>query len=347
MSRAPAIVSEHAAPSTLPALTVLQSSGRPTRTTNPYLLQLLDALPPPLRIEYFSMKRALFSRYDVFHVHWPEYLVRHRTRAGTWAKQAGMALVLLRLWAMRIPIVRTLHNLAPHEAGNLGERVLLRWMDRLTTLWIRINPATQERAPATVTILHGHYRAWYAAIPKPRPVAGRLLHFGLLRRYKGVETLLACMQALDDPSLSLRIVGNPASEELADEVRAGCRRDPRISARLEYVDDETLAREIGEAELVVLPYRQMHNSGTLLLSLSLDRPVLAPANDANAAIAAEVGPGWVYLYEGEIDASLIADTLARVRERDDGAPDLSARDWERLGQQHHRAYAAALRSKAS
>ena len=41
---------------------------------------------------------------------------------------------------------------------------------------------------------------------------------------------------------------------------------------------------------MVLPYRQMHNSGAVLAALSLDRPVLVPATDQRG-LGAEVGPG--------------------------------------------------------
>lgn len=326
-------------------ITVLQSSGLPSKTTNPYLIQLLASLPPGLRVEYFSMLRALFSSYDVFHVHWPEYLVRHRSRLGTAFKQLGAFLLLLKLWVTRTPVVRTLHNLQPHEGSSRRERALLAWLDRLTTVWIRINATTEQRPPVTVTILHGHYRDWFAAMPAPDAVPGRLLHFGLLRPYKGVETLLAAMTDIADAEVSLRIVGNPASDGIVDEVRQACRNDSRISATLRYVEDAELASEIGQAELIVLPYRQMHNSGTLLLALSLARPVLAPWNQANVAIADEVGPGWVFLYRDELEARAIAETLASIRQRGAIAPpDLSARDWDKVGRQHHEAYASALRA---
>jgi beta-1,4-mannosyltransferase len=62
-----------------PRFVVLQSTGRPDDTTNPYLVQLLRALPDTVEVRYFSVCDALLSRYDLFHVHWPEYLIRHPT----------------------------------------------------------------------------------------------------------------------------------------------------------------------------------------------------------------------------------------------------------------------------
>ena len=126
-------------------------------------------------------------------------------------------------------------------------------------------------------------------------------------------------------------------------VEEACAADARTSARLEYVGDEVLAREIGEAQCVVLPYQDMQNSGALLLALSLGRPVLVPRSEANAVLAAEVGEEWVRLYDGVLDADVLAEALrAQTRWRRQSAPDLSRRDWPRLGVQHHATYMAAL-----
>lgn len=328
---------------TLPPVTVLFSTERPNAKTNPYLTQLYDALPGQVTPHFFSMREALLARYDVLHLHWPEYLVRHPSRLGTLAKQCATAVLLLRLKLTGTPVVRTLHNLAPHEDRGWGERTLLRWIDGMTRRWIRINATTPPRPPFTDTILHGHYRDWFAKMPQEPSVPGRLLHFGLIRPYKGVETLLEAMAAQQDPGLSLRIVGNPATPQMRGLVEQACQDDPRISALLAYVEEPVLAQEVSRCELVVLPYRQMHNSGTLLLALSLARPVLAPWSESNAAIAREVGPGWVFLYEGEFESALLRQTIDQVRATARATtPDLSQRDWTRIGQLHYLTYLEAL-----
>lgn len=327
-------------------ITVLQSLGKPDDTTNPYLVQLLRALPAEVEVKFFSIRNALFSRYDVFHVHWPEYLIRHGAPLATLVKRLCVALLLLRLWLTGVPVVRTLHNARPHEPGGRIEAMLLRWLDRLTTRRIRINAAERETDPRTDTILHGHYRDWYAAHPVPHPVRGRLLCFGLIRPYKGTETLIDAFRSLEDARSRLRIVGNPVGEEMRRVVEEACIADPRISARLEYVSDPVLAHEIGEAQAVVLPYRDMQNSGALLLALSLGRPVLVPRSAANAALAAEVGAEWVRLYDGPLQAEILDRALRDDTPRRAALPDLSRRDWPALGAQHYATYVAALRDAA-
>ena len=337
-------------PAAASRIVVLQSTPSPDDTTNPYLVQLFRAFPRSVETRYYSLRTALFARYDLFHVHWPEYLLRHPSRPRALFKRLGMCALLLRLWATGTPVVRTLHNLQPHEDGGWMERLLLRGLDRLTTRRIRINAAGDDDREAADTILHGHYRDWFAARRVPATVPGRVLYFGLIRPYKGVESLLDAFRALPGSALdgiapTLRVVGNPATEAMRATVQSACDADPRIGALLRYVDDDVLAREIGEAQLVVLPYRQMLNSGALLLALSLSRPVLVPWSEANARLADEVGPGWVRLYRDALDADTLADALHALQAAPpQGVPDLSRRDWPALGRQHHATYASALRA---
>ena len=101
--------------------------------------------------------------------------------------------------------------------------------------------------------------------------------------------------------------------------------------------------EVGAAELVVLPYREMHNSGVLLVTLSLDRPVLVPSTPSNLALAEEVGPDWIYLYDGELSSAILQATLERMRAAGPRPrPRLDDRDWQTLGRQSYRTYLRAL-----
>jgi beta-1,4-mannosyltransferase len=236
-----------------------------------------------------------------------------------------------------------LHNPRPHEQPPQFDRAVLRGLDRATTRWIRLNAFTAAPDPArTSTILHGHYRDWFAQADRPA-VPGRLLCFGLLRPYKGVECLLESFAQLDAPSASLHVVGSPTTSDLREAVLAVASVDTRVTARLEYVDEEALRDEIAAAELVVLPYRELHNSGAALLALSLDRPVLLPASEVASALAEEVGPGWVHVYPGELSAAALATALARSREVVRAErPDLSRRQWPEAGKAHRAVYLAAL-----
>lgn len=328
---------------------VLQSFPDGRATTNPYLVQLDRGLREKLQVDGFSWWRALTAQYDVFHVHWPEILLQGRTPARALARRLLFALLLTRLRLRHTAVVRTLHNLRSHEEKSPTERRLLHAIDRHTTLWIRLNPFTPLPAGALErTIAHGEYREWYAGHPCPPTVPGRLLYFGLIRPYKGIDTLIECFTAQTDAagsSATLRIVGQPHAPELAQTLGALAAGDSRIEFRLGYASDETLAHEIGEAELVALPYQEMHNSGAALLALSLGRPVLVPHNAVTEALANEVGSDWVLTYPGALSPQALTDALAAARfSRPAARPDLSARTWEIGVAGHLEAYECAVRA---
>ncbi|GAA3533768.1 GDP-mannose:glycolipid 4-beta-D-mannosyltransferase [Aeromicrobium flavum] len=333
----------------------MSAHGRPIRvlegyagikpTTNPYITQVDAALRATegLTVSTFTARRALTGGYDLLHLHWPENLFGGHSLEGRVARRALTTLILLRLTLTRTPIVRTTHNL--HRPSGLAwyDHRLLDWIDRLTRVQIRLNDATDLPVGRVVeTIPHGHYREWYARLPRATAVPGRIGYIGLIRRYKGVEDLLRAFHDLDDEGATLRVTGQPSTTELADTVTSLAEQDPRISLRLEYVDDAAFVEELSSASLVVMPYLHMHNSGVSLAALSLDRPILVPDTPVNRALAAEVGARWVHLFEDRVDASDLAralDAAAAIDASD--RPNLAARDWSDAGRAHLRAFLAA------
>lgn len=329
---------ERSAPDTR-RIRVLQSVKPPAPTTNPYIVQLVAALDRYVDVGYFSWRRAILGRYDVLHVHWPEVMVRRDGLAARLAAQARFAALMLRLALTRTPLVRTVHNVRAHETGSRLENLLLSWCERRSSFWILLSPDTPLPRPRPSRVIpHGHYRDWYPATSQQQ-VPGRLLHFGLIRPYKGVDALIAAFEQLDDARAGLRIVGRPTTAALRAEIEAACARDPRIEALLDYVDDATLAAELAACRLAVLPYRAMHNSGALLLALSLDRPALVPDGPTTRAIADEVGPGWVFTFTGELTAADLAGALTAGQAAPGGRrPRLEGREWPVVAAAHAEVY---------
>lgn len=322
-------------------IVVQLSLPKPDGTTK-YVDQLVDGSTAAVEYRFFTWRATLAGGYDVLHVHWPELMIRARNPLKRFARRRAMDTLLLLLRLRRVPLVRTVHNMAPHEHGDAAERRMLERIDRATAHCIVLNELTTLPVPVERTLVpHGHYRAQFARFGEAERVSGRIVYFGLIRPYKGVQELISVFAETADPDLSLHVVGKPAPG-MADGLTAAAARDPRTTLRLAYVDDEELVAEVTASELVVLPYREMHNSGALLVALSLDRPALVPDTPANRLMQDEVGEHWIRIYSGELDASVLEPSLVWARGVRDGRPDLSGRDWERVGELHEVAYRAAL-----
>lgn len=301
-----------------------------------------------MTVEYFSWRKALVGRYDVFHVHWPEVLLRGTSPAKTALRCVAFLMVMLRIRCSRAALVRTLHNTEPHERPGAVQNWLLRLCDRSTSLWITLSVHVTTPDPdRTVVIPHGHYRDWYAETVRECSSAsitpGRLLNIGLVRPYKGVEALLDAFADLPGNSETLRIVGKFQDEELGERIWTACHCDSRVSAVDDYVDECTMTKEVTASELVVLPFVKSTNSGSMLLALSLDRPVLVPDGPVVAEIAEKAGPGWVQTFSGPLTSGALMRALKASREMNPGSrPDLSTMDWPAIGSAHARAFAQAI-----
>jgi beta-1,4-mannosyltransferase len=312
-------------------------------TTNPYLTQLYASLPEGTSVLSFSWRTALLGRYDVFHVHWPEILLRGSSPLKTGLRRSLALLLLLRMRVSRVALVRTLHNTAAHESGSRIEGVLLGLFWRSTDAFVRLNPRTPAPEGRPVeTITHGHYRDWFAGHPPRSPQAGRLAYFGLIRPYKNVPELVTAFRGVADAARSLLVMGKPSDPGTERSVIDAVAGDNRVTLMLSYVDDATLASELTGAELVVLPYADMHNSGAALLALSLGRAVLVPDNDVTRDLAAEVGDTWVRRFSSPLTPELLVGAT-RDLPSDEDRPDLSGRDWAPIGLAHRRLYERALR----
>lgn len=335
-------------------LTVLVSFPPPRPTSvNPYTILLAEHIHKAgHRVLYFHWLAALFDDYDIFHVHWPENLVGGRTPLRRLVRQLLTVLILARLTLTRRALVRTVHNLELPEGLSRAQLFVLRLIDRRTDFIIRLNAFTP--VPASVpyaTIPHPHFREWFAQFERSQPVHGQLGYVGRIRRYKGVEALIAAVNnvhavanAVGEVGLTARIAGYPSSTELATTMKKLAGDDGSISLEFGFISDSTLVDIVTSSELVVLPYRLMHNSAAALTALSLDRPVLVPHNAVTRALALETGDGWVHTYTGELRGDDITTALVAVRTTSRGAsPDLDRRSWTRTTRSHIEAYSRAVR----
>lgn len=336
-------------------LTVLVSFPPPTATSvNPYTILLAENVHREgARVLYFHWMSALVDDYDVFHVHWPENLVGGRTPLRRLVRQLLTLLILVRLTVTRRALVRTVHNLDLPEGLSRLQLFVLRMIDRRTDFVIRLNGFTP--VPASVpfaTIPHPHFREWFASFERAEPVAGQVGYVGRIRRYKGVESLIGALGRVDaghgstpEVALSARIAGYPSSAALADHITQLASDNDRISLEFGFISDSALVDIVTSSELVVLPYRAMHNSAAALTALSLDRAVLVPDNPVTRALAIETGEGWVHTFRGELSHDDVVSAIAAVHARGDGSasPRFSGRSWSRTSRSHIDAYTRAAR----
>ena len=314
---------------------------------NPYIDLLVKSLPADVVAMPFRWSTALFGRYHVFHSQWPETIVRSRSRAKRVLKYTLFAIFLLRLRVLRVGVVQTAHNDAPHEQGPVLERWLLRRFASCAHVVVDINAVAAAGVSGAEhrTILHGEYTTWLDEHPRRTPKPGRLASVGVIRSYKKLPSLLRAFGDAPDADWSLSIAGSPSADVDVDELRHQASQDPRVLLTLRHLTEAEMVAEMTESCLVVLPYSRMKNSGAGIYALSLGRPILVPRNPENVALQREVGAEWVHMYDGELAPSDIADALGALPpDLGRAMPDLSRRRWADHGREYRDAYIASLRA---
>lgn len=151
-------------------------------------------------------------------------------------------------------------NAVPHEP-RLGDRMLMSWLMRSVSAILVHTEAERDALtrltdrPVAIAALPPHLPAMARRRLRPdRPPERRLLFFGKVRHYKGVDVLLRALTLVPDVELS--IVGEfyedrARVEALVDELGLG----ERVQVSPEYLPAERIPELFAGFDALVLPYR--------------------------------------------------------------------------------------------
>ncbi len=147
-----------------------------------------------------------------------------------------------------------------------------------------------------------------------------ILYFGLIRPYKGVDTLLKALPMLSEVDrLKCYVVGEVYSGK--EELEMLMAKLPAERATLvdSYIPNESVSDWFRACDLVVLPYRSATQSGIIPIAYRCGRPVVATKVGALPDVVKEGETG--YLVEPN-DPEALADAIRRYF-IDLNAPDLT------------------------
>ena len=327
--------------------------------SNPYNASLYSVIQEQgVEVAEFSKASVMSSHWDVWHMHWPQWLLKKKSAYRLGRSVRKQLALIDRVRARGTKVVWTIHNLQPHEQKYpfLEQRFWVgfaRRTDAVISLSETGLALARERYRALaekpgIVIPHGHYRGVYpnlldrgearrklAIDPGARVIA----NFGQIRPYKNVPHLVRVFRDCEDPKAVLLICGRPLDSGVEQEVRAAAGGDPRVRFFLDYIPSDRIQLYLKSADLLVFPYSEVLNSGCALLGLSFDRPLLVPNLGAMAELQDRVGASWMQVYDGALDSRTLVQALAWSQSAERGAqPDLDRLDWRTLGDQTIKVY---------
>ncbi|HKB50914.1 MAG TPA: glycosyltransferase family 4 protein [Solirubrobacterales bacterium] len=133
-----------------------------------------------------------------------------------------------------------------------------------------------------VRVIHHGAFDYLTRLPEEKPLPPELegaegpviLFFGLLRPYKGIDTLLEAFRSIK--GAELWIAGNPRMD-VEPLSRLAAEAPGRVRTLTRFVEDAEIPAIMRRADVVVLPYRDVEHSGVLYAALAFGKPLVLSA----------------------------------------------------------------------
>jgi glycosyltransferase involved in cell wall biosynthesis len=180
-------------------------------------------------------------------------------------------------------IVAVVHNVLPHEHRRFDEPAMKALLRHVDAIVVHSNEeavlaASLTSKPLEIAALPLHLPHADAERPVPTegaPQHNRLLFFGMVRQYKGLDILIQAL-AETKPDVSLTVAGEiwDGREELRQLI-ADLRLGDRVTLQDGYVPAEEVAAVFDTADALVLPYRSGTASQNALIAHQFGVPVIA------------------------------------------------------------------------
>jgi D-inositol-3-phosphate glycosyltransferase len=184
-----------------------------------------------------------------------------------------------------------------------------------------------------------------------------ILFFGHIAPYKGLEDLVSAFERLPESSnYRLIIAGRPKNcekywmpirERLSSYVQSG-----RVVLKAEFIPDDETELYFKAADVLVLPYRHIYQSGVLFLGQSFGLPVLAADVGSLKDDILEGKTGFVFRPEDPLGLAVTVERYfasalykeLNTRRRQIREYAAAQHSWEEVGEATKSVYAGLLRT---
>jgi glycosyltransferase involved in cell wall biosynthesis len=254
----------------------------------------------------------------------------------------------------RRPLVLTAHDVLPREPRRAQLRAQKGLYERVDMVLVHSEHGRERLAALGIAgeklrvVPHGAF-TYLAEQPGERPLPPELaaadrpvvLCFGLMRPYKGIDVLLEAWRGIADAELW--IVGRPRMDIAPLQAQA----PPNVRFVPRFITDAEIPAYFRRAEVVVLPYREIDQSGVLFTALAFGKPMVLTAVGGFPEVAATGAAELVAPGDPEALRAALAAVLGDGAKRGAMAAAAAAAaagpySWDRAAEATLAAYRAVL-----
>lgn len=195
-----------------------------------------------------------------------------------WVSSSIEARVMRFLQLLRVPTIVVVHNPIPAR-DDVGSSLIASIRRAATVVVVHSEVFRDAFDRPVLVVSHPAYFAWRDSMERSRgghsPFSegpSLAMYFGSIRADKGFEHLPAIDGLLHDRGMRLGICIGRASKWQKDVLEA-CLHSVIVGGTDEYVSDGDLYEGLISSDVMIAPYRDVTVSGSMILALSVGRPV--------------------------------------------------------------------------
>ena len=224
------------------------------------------------------------DRQKVFHLHWQFFYFLLNKKVRTLPSILLCLWILLWVKVFNFKIIWSVHDYNQHDTNPTLDKYIRKIVLYLSDKIIVLNKTTLDQLTSKdrvniqkiTTIPLGNYGTDKKYITKEVTNRFSFTFFGLIRKYKGVERLIMAFKKLEGKQLRLQIIGDCYDKNYFKYLKKLAVEDMRITLEDKYLSDKKLSIMVHESDVVVLPFIEVTNSSSAILSYSKGRPIIAP-----------------------------------------------------------------------
>lgn len=238
------------------------------------------------------------TKVNIVHIHWIHGF------AGFVAKNFVFSIVKFILFAfdiiflkriLKTKVVWTVNNLYSHEKiypklEKLGRRFFAQKSDAIICHCYRAKDLITKEFKISTEKIHvipmGNYTKYYKNFISKDDARNKLsfpqdafifLHFGRVKEYKGIDFLIKSFQKINrNEDIKLLIVGSLPDKQYGIYLKKIAEINKNIHFFFRYVSDDKIQQYMNASDIVVTSYKEILNSGEIILALGFGKPIIAP-----------------------------------------------------------------------
>lgn len=238
-------------------------------------------------------------------------------------------------------VVWTVHNLQGHDADHPSlEKELNKILHSNVNGFISLNKnginyikeqALHKNYQKFIVIPHPSYTDYYPNSINKENARKQLnineesfvfLFLGQIRKYKNIMGLVKAYKELERGNKLLMIAGKVHKDIKGTLINETDNRSD-IILKDSFIADEDLQIYLNSCDVIVTPYSNILNSGSVFLNLSFNKPTLAPKKGVFKELAEEFGTDYIILYDNDLSSEDLSYCMDKENKKFDRKIDLS------------------------